>query len=86
MRIVLKLADGSDEVRDVTGATISLGEWNLELSAEQDPYWIHLYVPVNKDAYCRFVTHHCSANSMNIEIRPSPMLPTTTDEQSKLSP
>ena len=57
MRVLLKLDDGSEEVRDVKSMAILVDGWHVEMKWEQDPHLIRLNVPGRDEEFCRLVLH-----------------------------
>jgi hypothetical protein len=66
--MLLKLDDGSEEVRDVKNIAIMVDSWHLEIKSDQNPYLIHFHVPSCDEEFCNFVVHHRCANTMSLEI------------------
>jgi hypothetical protein len=72
MRIVLRMPDGSEEVREVASVDLQLGDWKLEVEPGPDPLRVQLHVPVSvaDQSFCSFVVHHRCANRMTVEVKP----------------
>jgi hypothetical protein len=70
MRIVLRMPDGSEEIREVASLDMQLGDWLLEIAPEPEPLRVHLHVPTSDQSFCSFVVHHRCANTMTVELMP----------------
>jgi hypothetical protein len=71
LRVVLRRADGSEEVFEVASLGVELGAWKLEVAPGAEPLVVHMHVPVAGETSCSFVVHHLCANSMGVELRPN---------------
>jgi hypothetical protein len=72
MRVTLNLVDGSEQIHNAQGVSISLGDWTVEIKPEPESHRLHFHVPAHAEAACNFVVHHRCANTMSLEITPIP--------------
>jgi hypothetical protein len=68
VRILLRLSDGSEEIREVKSAAILVDSWHLEITPDKNPHAMHFYVPIRGEDHCRFVVRPGACNSMHLEI------------------
>ncbi|HEV2295197.1 MAG TPA: hypothetical protein VGR35_15195 [Tepidisphaeraceae bacterium] len=71
MRVVLRMSDGTEEIRQIASLDVHLGDWKLEVVPESEPLRVHLHVPGSDQSFCSFVVHHRCANTMSIELKPN---------------
>ena len=71
MRVVLRMSDGTEEVREVASLDLQLGDRKLEVEPGSDPLRLQLHVPCSEQSLASFVVHHRCANTMTVEVRPN---------------
>ena len=68
MRILLRLSDGSEEIREVKSVAILVDSWQFEITSDENPRALHFYVPRRGKEYCCLVVRPGACNSMHLEI------------------